>query len=118
MGQAIGLPLFMALFTFLGLAVTSATVVIYGEAIIDPVQLLGRMEGLVPICISLFGEGGGLCARAQRGSRGREAGRSVCVRAVVGSRLGGVWGAGKGGGLGWKSWDGMGCGCGGVAERC
>ncbi|KAG2437358.1 hypothetical protein HXX76_006013 [Chlamydomonas incerta] len=55
MGQAIGLPLFMALFTFLGLAVTSATVVIYGEAIIDPVQLLGRMEGLVPICISLFG---------------------------------------------------------------
>ncbi|KAG2487231.1 hypothetical protein HYH03_014203 [Edaphochlamys debaryana] len=55
LGQAIGLPLFMALFTFLGLAVTSATVVIYGEAIIDPVQLLGRMQGIVPICLSLFG---------------------------------------------------------------
>ncbi|GLI62361.1 hypothetical protein VaNZ11_004980 [Volvox africanus] len=55
LGQALGLPLFMALFTFLGLAVTSATVVIYGEAIIDPVQLLGRMQGVFPICISLFG---------------------------------------------------------------
>ncbi|GLC56096.1 hypothetical protein PLESTB_001063900 [Pleodorina starrii] len=55
MGQALGLPAFMALFTFLGLAVTSATVVIYGEPIIDPVQLLGRMEGVLPICISLFG---------------------------------------------------------------
>ncbi len=42
-----------------GLAVTSATVVIYGEAIIDPVQLLGRMEGLVPTCLSLFGEAQG-----------------------------------------------------------
>lgn len=56
MGQAIGLPLFMALFTFLGLAVTSATVVIYGAPIVDPVQLLGKMQGVVPICISLFGE--------------------------------------------------------------
>mmetsp|Transcript_23671 Transcript_23671/g.51937 ORF Transcript_23671/g.51937 Transcript_23671/m.51937 type:complete len:568 (+) Transcript_23671:24-1727(+) len=55
LGQAIGLPLFMALFTFLGLAVTSATVVIYGEAIVDPVQLLGKMEGLLPILTSLFG---------------------------------------------------------------
>ncbi|MEW5309007.1 MAG: hypothetical protein WDW38_000921 [Sanguina aurantia] len=54
-GQAIGLPIFMALFTFLGLAVTSATIVIYGHAISDPVQLLGRMEGLAPICLSLFG---------------------------------------------------------------
>lgn len=55
LGQAIGLPLFMALFTFLGLAVTSATVVIYGAPIIDPVQLLGKLEGLGPICLSLFG---------------------------------------------------------------
>ncbi len=45
LGQAIGLPLPMALFTFIGVAVTSATVVIYGEPIWDPVQLAGRMGG-------------------------------------------------------------------------
>ncbi len=45
MGQAIGLPPTMALFSFIGVAVTSATVVIYGEAIWDPVKLLGRMGG-------------------------------------------------------------------------
>lgn len=45
-GQAIGLPLPMALFAFIGVAVTSATVVIYGEAIWDPVKLAGKMGGL------------------------------------------------------------------------
>ncbi len=45
LGQAIGLPPTMALFAFIGVAVTSATVVIYGEAIWDPVALLGRMGG-------------------------------------------------------------------------
>ena len=44
-GQAVGLPPTMALFAFIGVAVTSATVVIYGEAIWDPVQLLGKMGG-------------------------------------------------------------------------
>ena len=33
----------MALFAFIGVAVTSATVVIYGEAIWDPVALMGKM---------------------------------------------------------------------------
>ncbi|MEN2978175.1 NCS1 family nucleobase:cation symporter-1 [Tistrella bauzanensis] len=46
LGQAVGLPLPMALFAFIGVAVTSATVVIYGEAIWDPVALAGRMGGL------------------------------------------------------------------------
>ncbi len=45
-GQAIGLPVPMALFSFLGVAVTSATVVIFGEAIWDPVQLAGRLGGI------------------------------------------------------------------------
>ena len=45
LGQAVGLPPTMALFAFIGVAVTSATVVIYGEAIWDPVQLLGKMGG-------------------------------------------------------------------------
>lgn len=44
LGQAIGLPLFMTLFSFLGVAVTSATVTIFGEAIPDPTVLLGRMD--------------------------------------------------------------------------
>jgi NCS1 family nucleobase:cation symporter-1 len=44
-GQALGLPLPMALFAFISVAVTSATVVIYGEAIWDPVALAGRMGG-------------------------------------------------------------------------
>ncbi len=44
-GQMIGLPLPMALFAFIGVAVTSATVTIFGEAIWDPVALAGRMGG-------------------------------------------------------------------------
>lgn len=45
-GQAIGLPLPMAGLAFVGVAVTSATVTIFGEAIWDPVNLAGRMEGI------------------------------------------------------------------------
>jgi NCS1 family nucleobase:cation symporter-1 len=46
LGQAVGLPLPMALFAFIGVSVTSATVVIYGEAIWDPVVLAGKMGGI------------------------------------------------------------------------
>jgi nucleobase:cation symporter-1, NCS1 family len=53
LGQALGLPPTMALFAFIGVAVTSATVVIYGEAIWDPVALLGRMGGFA-VVIALF----------------------------------------------------------------
>ena len=45
-GQALGLPLPMALLAFVGVAVTSATVIIYGEAIWDPVALTRRMGGV------------------------------------------------------------------------
>ncbi|PHR63054.1 MAG: nitrate reductase [Robiginitomaculum sp.] len=45
-GQAIGLPIPMALFAFISVAVTSATVTIYGEAIWNPVDLAGRMGGI------------------------------------------------------------------------
>ena len=44
-GQAIGLPLPMAFFAFISVAVTSATVTIYGEAVWNPVDLAGRMGG-------------------------------------------------------------------------
>ena len=43
-GQALGLPLTMGLFSFIGVAVTSATVRIYGETIWDPVVLLGKFR--------------------------------------------------------------------------
>ena len=39
LGQALGLPLTMTAFAFIGVAVTSATVIIYGEAIPNPVKL-------------------------------------------------------------------------------
>jgi len=45
-GQALGLPIPMALFAFISVAVTSATVQIYGEAIWNPVDLAGRMGGV------------------------------------------------------------------------
>ena len=53
LGQALGLPLFMTLFAFIGVAVTSATVVIYGEAIADPTELAGRMGGGAGVMLSL-----------------------------------------------------------------
>jgi NCS1 family nucleobase:cation symporter-1 len=43
-GQALGLPAAMTLFSFIGVAVTSASVVIFGQAIWDPVVLLGRFN--------------------------------------------------------------------------
>ena len=48
-GQALGLPIPMAIFAFVSVAVTSATVVIYGEAIWNPVELAGRMGGVAVI---------------------------------------------------------------------
>jgi NCS1 family nucleobase:cation symporter-1 len=54
LGQAIGLPPTMTLFAFIGVAVTSATVVIYGEAVWDPTVLLGKMGGGVTVIVSLF----------------------------------------------------------------
>lgn len=45
-GQAVGLPLPMALLAFVSVAVTSATIIIYGEAVWDPVDLAGRLEGI------------------------------------------------------------------------
>jgi len=44
-GQAIGLPLPMGMLAFVSVAVTSATVVVFGEKIWDPVEIAGRMGG-------------------------------------------------------------------------
>jgi len=53
-GQAIALPLTMTLYSFIGVAVTSATAVIYGAPIWDPVQLLSRFHSPVAVVISLL----------------------------------------------------------------
>ena len=45
-GQAIGLPIPMALLALMSVIVTSATVVIYGKAIWDPVDLSSRFTGI------------------------------------------------------------------------
>jgi nucleobase:cation symporter-1, NCS1 family len=43
-GQAFGLPVAMVLYTFLGIAVTSASSVLFGRPIWDPVQLIGMFH--------------------------------------------------------------------------
>jgi NCS1 family nucleobase:cation symporter-1 len=44
LGQSLGLPPTMALYSFIGVAVTSATITIYGKAIWDPVDVLSRFR--------------------------------------------------------------------------
>jgi len=53
-GQAIGLPPSMIIFSFIGIAVTSATVIIYGEAIWNPVELLSKFENPIIVSIALI----------------------------------------------------------------
>jgi NCS1 family nucleobase:cation symporter-1 len=53
-GQVIGLPTTMGIYSFIGIAVTSATVLIFGEAIWDPVQLLARFDAPVTVILSLI----------------------------------------------------------------
>jgi len=52
-GQAIGLPLGMVLFSFIGVVVTSATVVLYGTSIWDPVIVLSKFENPIILVVSL-----------------------------------------------------------------
>jgi nucleobase:cation symporter-1, NCS1 family len=52
-GQALGLPTAMTLYAFIGVAVTSASAVIFGEAIWDPVVLLGRFNQPIVALIAL-----------------------------------------------------------------
>jgi NCS1 family nucleobase:cation symporter-1 len=54
LGQLLGLPTTMALYAFIGIAVTSATVLVFGEAIWDPVVLLGRFSNPLVVALSLF----------------------------------------------------------------
>ena len=53
-GQTLGLPTTMTLYCFISAVVTSATVVIYGRAVWDPIELLSRFDSPVAIIISLI----------------------------------------------------------------
>ena len=53
-GQALGLPPTMALYSFIGVAVTSATTIIYGRAIWDPTDMLTRFTNPVVLVVAMF----------------------------------------------------------------
>jgi nucleobase:cation symporter-1, NCS1 family len=53
-GQVLGLPTTMGLYSFIGVAVTSATVVIYGEQIWDPVVLVTKFTNPLILVVALF----------------------------------------------------------------
>lgn len=50
LGQLIGLPPSMTIFAFIGVVVTSATTIVYGKTIWDPVDLAGKFNS--PILVS------------------------------------------------------------------
>src|SRR5438477_1002796 len=54
LGQALGLPLTMGLYSFIGVAVTSATIVIYGRTIWDPVDLLTKFKNPIVLVVAMF----------------------------------------------------------------
>lgn len=53
-GQAIGLPPSMTLFSFIGVVVTSATVIIYGTTIWDPLVLASKFESKALVSIAMI----------------------------------------------------------------
>jgi NCS1 family nucleobase:cation symporter-1 len=53
-GQALGLPLTMALYSFIGVAVTSATTIIYGRTLWDPVDVLTKFTNPVVLIVAMF----------------------------------------------------------------
>lgn len=54
MGQCLGLPTTMGLYAFIGVAVTSATAIIYGKEIWDPIELLAKFENPVVLIIAML----------------------------------------------------------------
>src|SRR6185295_3821175 len=53
-GQVVALPTTMSLFAAMGVMITSATAIIYGQAIWDPVQLVGRFSSPIVVAIAMF----------------------------------------------------------------
>jgi NCS1 family nucleobase:cation symporter-1 len=55
LGQAISLPTTMTFYVFIGAAVTNATILIFGERIGDPVEVLSQVGGPVVVIIAMLG---------------------------------------------------------------
>ncbi|HET9825382.1 MAG TPA: NCS1 family nucleobase:cation symporter-1, partial [Chitinophagaceae bacterium] len=53
-GQAIGLPPSMTLFAFIGVVVTSATTIVYGNTIWDPVRLAGHFDNKAIVTFAMI----------------------------------------------------------------
>ena len=53
-GQLVGLPATMALYAFIGVAVTSATTIIYGTTIWDPVDVLTRFKNPALLVVAML----------------------------------------------------------------
>jgi NCS1 family nucleobase:cation symporter-1 len=54
LGQTVALPTTMFVFAAMGVLITSATTIIYGEVIWDPIKLIGRFSSPLVIAISMF----------------------------------------------------------------
>ncbi|TAK62718.1 MAG: nitrate reductase [Bacteroidetes bacterium] len=54
LGQALGLPPTMTLYAFIGVAVTSATIVIFKEPIWDPVVLLSKFDNPIIVFLAMI----------------------------------------------------------------
>ena len=54
LGQALGLPTTMTFYSFIGIAVTSATIVVFGEAIWDPVAVLSRLGNPLAVVVAMI----------------------------------------------------------------
>ncbi len=54
LGQVLGLPTTMALYSFIGVAVTSATTIIYGQTIWDPVDVLTHFRNPVVLVVAML----------------------------------------------------------------
>lgn len=52
-GQTLGLPLSMAAFSFVGVVTTSATIILFGEAMWDPVALAGKFSSPVVVTVAM-----------------------------------------------------------------
>jgi NCS1 family nucleobase:cation symporter-1 len=53
-GQALGLPATMTFYSFIGIAVTSATLIIFGQALWDPVAVLSRLGNPIAVVIAML----------------------------------------------------------------
>ncbi len=54
LGQALGLPATMTFYSFIGVAVTSATVVMFGQAIWDPVVVLSKLGNPLAVVVAMI----------------------------------------------------------------